>query len=145
MRWTGVIVGLFLVFHLLDLTWGTGQPATSCAATSYDNVVHSFQRVPVAIVYIVANLALGVHIFHGAWSCSRASGSTTRGSTVAARSSPSASPLIIVHRQRLLPARWSSTGVGDHELQHRRPRRARLHDPRPGPIAARSGTTTSST
>ena len=34
----------------------------------YDNVIDSFQRVPVAIIYIVANLALAIHIFHGAWS-----------------------------------------------------------------------------
>jgi succinate dehydrogenase / fumarate reductase cytochrome b subunit len=30
--------------------------------------MESFHRVPIAIVYIVANLALGFHIFHGAWS-----------------------------------------------------------------------------
>jgi succinate dehydrogenase / fumarate reductase cytochrome b subunit len=34
----------------------------------YRNVVASLERVPVTILYIVANLALGVHIFHGAWS-----------------------------------------------------------------------------
>ena len=34
----------------------------------YDNLFYSFERVPVAIVYIVAMLALGIHIFHGAWS-----------------------------------------------------------------------------
>ena len=26
MRWTGVIVGLFIIFHLADLTWGTANP-----------------------------------------------------------------------------------------------------------------------
>ena len=31
----------------------------------YDNLFYSFERVPVAIVYIVANIALGIHIFHG--------------------------------------------------------------------------------
>ena len=35
---------------------------------AYDNVIDSFNRVPVAIIYIVANIALGIHIFHGAWS-----------------------------------------------------------------------------
>ncbi len=34
----------------------------------YDNLFDSFERVPVAIIYIVANIALGIHIFHGAWS-----------------------------------------------------------------------------
>jgi succinate dehydrogenase / fumarate reductase, cytochrome b subunit len=67
MRWTGVIVGLFVIFHLLDLTWG-GTGETFVRGNAYENVIHSFQRVPVAIVYIVANIALAIHIFHGAWS-----------------------------------------------------------------------------
>jgi succinate dehydrogenase / fumarate reductase cytochrome b subunit len=67
MRWTGVIVGLFLIYHLLDQTWG---PANShfVRGDPYDNLFYSFERVPVAIAYIFANVALGIHIFHGAWS-----------------------------------------------------------------------------
>ena len=64
MRWTGVIVGLFLIFHLLDLTWGTANPDFH-RGDVYDNVIASFERVPVAVVYIAANIALGIHIFHG--------------------------------------------------------------------------------
>ena len=67
MRWTGVIVGLFVLFHLADLTWGTANPEF-VRGDVYGNVVASFQRVPVAVIYIVANLALAVHIYHGAWS-----------------------------------------------------------------------------
>ena len=67
MRWTGVLVALFLIFHLLDLTWGNANP-DFVGGDVYENVIHSFQRVPVAIFYIAANLALGIHIFHGAWS-----------------------------------------------------------------------------
>jgi succinate dehydrogenase / fumarate reductase cytochrome b subunit len=67
MRWTGVIVGLFVIFHLLDLTWGTANP-DFVRGDVYANVVHSFRRVPVAIAYIVANIALAIHIYHGAWS-----------------------------------------------------------------------------
>ena len=67
MRWTGVIVGLYLIFHLMDLTWGNANP-DFVRGDTYANVIHSFKRVPVAIVYILANLALAVHIFHGAWS-----------------------------------------------------------------------------
>ena len=67
MRWTGIIVALFLVFHLLDLTWGkTGTDFTR--GQVYDNVIASFERVPVAIAYIVANIALGIHLYHGSWS-----------------------------------------------------------------------------
>jgi succinate dehydrogenase / fumarate reductase cytochrome b subunit len=67
MRWTGPIVALFVIFHLLDLTWGTANPHF-VHGDPYDNVVASFQRVPVAIVYVIANLALAVHLYHGAWS-----------------------------------------------------------------------------
>lgn len=67
MRWTGVIVILFVVFHLLDLTWGTANPEF-VRGDVYGNLVASFERVPVAIAYIVANLALGLHLYHGAWS-----------------------------------------------------------------------------
>ena len=52
MRWTGVIVGLFLIFHLLDLTWGTANPDFH-RGDVYDNVIASFERWPVAVVYIV--------------------------------------------------------------------------------------------
>ena len=67
MRWTGIIVGLFVIFHLLDLTWGTANPHF-VRGDPYDNIFESFDRVPVAIAYIVANLALGIHLLHGAWS-----------------------------------------------------------------------------
>jgi succinate dehydrogenase / fumarate reductase cytochrome b subunit len=67
MRWTGVIVALFVVFHLLDLTWGPANP-DFVPGDPYHNLVASFERVPVALIYIAANLALGVHLYHGAWS-----------------------------------------------------------------------------
>jgi len=67
MRWTGVIVALFLIFHLLDLTWGTANP-DFVQGNPYHNLFATFEREPVAIVYILAMLALGLHIFHGAWS-----------------------------------------------------------------------------
>lgn len=67
MRWSGVIVLLFIVFHLADLTWGNANPEF-VRGEVYDNVVASFSRWPVAAFYIVANLALGLHIYHGTWS-----------------------------------------------------------------------------
>jgi succinate dehydrogenase / fumarate reductase cytochrome b subunit len=67
MRWTGVIFALFLLFHLADLTWGTANP-DFVRGDIYRNFVATFSRPPVAIIYIVANIALGLHLFHGAWS-----------------------------------------------------------------------------
>ncbi len=77
MRWTGVIVALFVAFHLLDLTWGTANP-DFVAGDAYHNVVVSFQRWPVALIYVIANLALGVHLYHGAWSMFQSLGINNR-------------------------------------------------------------------
>jgi succinate dehydrogenase / fumarate reductase cytochrome b subunit len=72
MRWTGIIVALFLIWHLADLTWGTvnavGTDGTFVRGEAYENVVRSFERIPVALLYIVANIALGTHLYHGVWS-----------------------------------------------------------------------------
>ena len=70
MRYTGIIVFLFLAWHLADFTWGvrgiSGGGWTRGAV--YNNVDASLSRIPVALLYIAANIALGVHLFHGAWS-----------------------------------------------------------------------------
>jgi succinate dehydrogenase / fumarate reductase, cytochrome b subunit len=72
MRWTGIVVFAFIVWHLLDLTFGVvneiGADGEFVRANVYDNVVRSFERVPVSIFYIIANILLGIHLFHGAWS-----------------------------------------------------------------------------
>jgi succinate dehydrogenase / fumarate reductase cytochrome b subunit len=67
MRWTGTIVLLFLLWHLADLTWGWVNPDFEHGMV-YRNLDASLSRVPVAILYIVANIALGIHLFHGTWS-----------------------------------------------------------------------------
>ncbi len=70
MRWSGVLVLLYVFWHLADFTWGFTPfaPADWEYGEIYANFVASFSRVPVAVLYIVANLALGFHLFHGAWS-----------------------------------------------------------------------------
>lgn len=70
MRWSGVIVAIFLFWHLADLTWGMTPMAPDAwqAGAIEANLVGSLSRVGVAILYIVANLLLGIHIYHGAWS-----------------------------------------------------------------------------
>jgi succinate dehydrogenase / fumarate reductase cytochrome b subunit len=68
MRWTGVIILLFLFFHLADLTWGWWLGDTYVRGDVYHNVSESLSSIPVALIYIVANIALAIHIYHGAWS-----------------------------------------------------------------------------
>ena len=67
MRWTGIIVLLFVLWHLADFTWGWVNPGY-VRGDVYRNVDASLSRVPVALLYVVANIALGVHLYHGAWS-----------------------------------------------------------------------------
>ena len=69
MRWSGVIILLYVLYHLADFTFGTAaiHPAF-VPGDPYTNFVTSFQRVPVAIVYIIGNVALGFHLRHGTWS-----------------------------------------------------------------------------
>jgi len=67
MRWSGIIVGLFLIWHLFDLSW-TGTGYSFHRGEAYQNVDASLSRWPVALLYIVANIALAFHLFHGAWS-----------------------------------------------------------------------------
>ena len=67
MRYTGVLVGLFIVFHLFDLTWGGANPDFVRGAP-YHNLTVSLDRGWVAAIYIVANLLLALHLYHGAWS-----------------------------------------------------------------------------
>lgn len=67
MVWGGLIILAFVVFHLFDLTWGAANP-DFVRGDVYGNLVASFERVPVAAFYVVANVLLGIHIYHGAWS-----------------------------------------------------------------------------
>ena len=68
MRYTGVIVLAYLIFHLADLTWGW-IPSTEWERGEVQaNVVNSLSNPVVAIIYIVANVMLAVHIYHGVYS-----------------------------------------------------------------------------
>ncbi|MGQ0560546.1 MAG: succinate dehydrogenase cytochrome b subunit [Gemmatimonadota bacterium] len=67
MLWGGIAVLAFVIFHLLDLTWGTVNPAFR-HGNPYHNFVTTFQRVPVSLAYIAAMIPLGLHLYHGFWS-----------------------------------------------------------------------------
>ena len=67
MRWSGVILAIFIVFHLLHLTTGTVHP-DFIKGDAYHNFVTGFQVPAVSAFYIVAQLCLGLHMWHGVWS-----------------------------------------------------------------------------
>jgi succinate dehydrogenase / fumarate reductase cytochrome b subunit len=68
MLWTGTITLLYIFFHLADLTWGWWLGDEYVRGDVYHNVVESMSALPIAIIYVVANCALALHIFHGTWS-----------------------------------------------------------------------------
>jgi succinate dehydrogenase / fumarate reductase, cytochrome b subunit len=67
MRWSGVILLLFIVYHLLHLTLGTVHPSF-VPGDVYHNVVSGLRVGIAPFFYILAMLALGLHMYHGVWS-----------------------------------------------------------------------------
>ena len=67
MRWSGVLLLAFIIFHILHFTTGTLHP-DFIPGDVYHNVVTGLRVVPVAIFYLIAMVALGAHLYHGAWS-----------------------------------------------------------------------------
>lgn len=79
MRYGGVIILLFVVWHLLDMTFGTVNPE-GADATPYDRMVAGFQpdRWWVTLFYLVAMVMVGLHLRHGLWSAFQSLGLTRR-------------------------------------------------------------------
>ncbi|MFB6439934.1 succinate dehydrogenase [Streptomyces sp. NPDC056411] len=78
MRWGGVILGLFIVWHVLDLTTGTVHSGGFQPGHPYQNVVDTFSTWYGNVIYLVAMLALGLHIRHGFWSAAQTLGVGSR-------------------------------------------------------------------
>jgi succinate dehydrogenase / fumarate reductase cytochrome b subunit len=81
MLWSGLILLTFIVFHLLDLTFGRGVaskdfsskatyelPGNVFTSDAYSNLIHSFERPEVAIFYVVVMGVIAFHLSHGIWS-----------------------------------------------------------------------------
>jgi succinate dehydrogenase / fumarate reductase cytochrome b subunit len=69
MRWGGVIILLFVIYHLLHFTIGVRvAPHDFVPGDPYHNFVAGFRVWWVSAFYIIANLALGLHLYHGVWS-----------------------------------------------------------------------------
>ncbi len=69
MRIGGIIIVLFLFWHLADLTFGWVNPDFQVqehgAAAAYHNLTMSLRQIPVAIFYMVAVTFVGLHFSHG--------------------------------------------------------------------------------
>lgn len=78
MRWGGAFLLVFIVIHILHFTTGTIKPAGAFSSEDvYANVVSSFRIWWVTLFYVVAMIALGFHLFHGAWSSVRSIGASS--------------------------------------------------------------------
>jgi succinate dehydrogenase / fumarate reductase cytochrome b subunit len=73
--WGGALLAVFIVYHLLHFTVGTAHPSFS-HTDAYGNVIAGFGVWWVALIYIVAMIALGLHLYHGVWSSVRTLGLT---------------------------------------------------------------------
>jgi len=67
MIWTGVLIGGFVVYHLLHFTVGSLHP-DFVHGDVYRNVVVGFSRFGPAFFYVAAMIGLGLHLRHGLYS-----------------------------------------------------------------------------
>jgi succinate dehydrogenase / fumarate reductase cytochrome b subunit len=73
MPWTGLVLLAFIIFHILHFTTGTVHP-DFVKGNAYHNFVTGLQVPLVAVFYIVAQLCLGFHMWHGVWSLTQTLG-----------------------------------------------------------------------
>ena len=74
-RWGGVLLLVFIVLHLLQLTIGAIHPQFT-HLDPYNNVRIALSNPMVALFYVVAMAALGLHLYHGTWAAVRTLGAT---------------------------------------------------------------------
>ncbi len=87
MYWSGPVIALFIVYHILHLTTGTLHPTfeKNVKVVSYEdgathqkvedhkvdvyqNLVDDFSRPLPSLIYIAAMLGIALHLSHGVWS-----------------------------------------------------------------------------
>ncbi|WP_228394893.1 succinate dehydrogenase cytochrome b subunit [Modestobacter roseus] len=76
-RWGGVILALFIIWHILDLTLGAVNPEGH-DSTPYERLVASFSNIPVTAFYVVSMLLLGLHLRHGIFAATQTLGQTNK-------------------------------------------------------------------
>jgi succinate dehydrogenase / fumarate reductase, cytochrome b subunit len=68
LRWGGLALFFFILYHLAHFTFGLGIPNFQGHETAYANVVYGFQNPVNVGIYILAVACLGMHLYHGVWS-----------------------------------------------------------------------------
>jgi succinate dehydrogenase / fumarate reductase cytochrome b subunit len=77
MRWGGVIILAFVIYHILDLTVGAANP-DGTGSTPYDRLVAGFSNPLVVAFYAIALILLGMHLRHGLWSATQTLGQSNK-------------------------------------------------------------------
>jgi succinate dehydrogenase / fumarate reductase cytochrome b subunit len=98
MRWGGVFIALFVVFHIAHFTWGSFHPGyTYVRGHVYDNVVGSFKQWWLTLIYVLMMVALALHLFHGTWSMFQTMGwNNRRWNTIVRRTTAALSMIIFL-------------------------------------------------
>src|SRR6478736_7353923 len=82
MRWGGITILLFLIWHLINFTIGKVNVTGGATNDPYNLLVDSFDTWWLTVIYLIAMLALGLHLHHGTFSACQTLGFTN---TVASR------------------------------------------------------------
>jgi len=83
MHWSGILVAAYIIYHLMHFTFRSVHPELSHFTDAlgrpdvYRMVVMSFQQPSIAIVYVLANFLLGMHLSHGIYSAFQSLGLLT--------------------------------------------------------------------
>jgi len=76
MRWGGLTILVFLVWHLLNFTIVKVNPAGGPTNDPYELLVDTFDLWWMTLIYLLAMVALGMHLHHGLWSAAQTLGLT---------------------------------------------------------------------
>ena len=76
MRWGGVTLLVFIVWHLLNFTIGKVNVTGGSTSDPYNLLVDSFSTWWLTLIYLVAMAMLGAHLHHGFWSATQTLGLT---------------------------------------------------------------------
>jgi succinate dehydrogenase / fumarate reductase, cytochrome b subunit len=69
MYWSGPLVLLYIVYHLMQFTWGVRAITPGFEeGRVHHNLVAGFSNPAISLVYIIANVLLAIHLYHGLWS-----------------------------------------------------------------------------
>ena len=95
MMWGGLTILLFLVFHILQFTTLTIEVGGSYDSP-YERLVAAFEVWWLVAIYVVAMIALGMHLRHGIWSAVQTLGWSNRNRQAALKATALAVSLVIV-------------------------------------------------